>query len=113
MIDLRAAVLMEEQLVAAERKFEELARDLPDLERRYDTLQAAEQQAATALEEVQERCMTAEAGLAKREEVLQSLASEVDAMVADAERGGGPQSHGETTVGWGSIRRIHQLLTDV
>ena len=55
----------------------------------------------------------AEAGLAKRGEVLQSLASEVDAMVADAERGGGPQPHGETTVGWGSIRRIHQLLTDV
>ena len=65
------------------------------------------------MQEVQERCMTAEAGLAKREEVLQSLASEVDAMVADAERGGGPQPHGETTVGWGSIRRIHQLLTDV
>lgn len=100
---------LEDELAKRNGEYEQLKLQLPALQEKFQELSNAEKASLDELAEAEERSISAEEEVLRRQQLLQALANEVDAIVAAAD-GGGVQHHGDVMVSWGSIRRMHETL---
>lgn len=103
---------LEDELAKCNREYEQLKLELPALQEKYLELSNAEKASLDELADAEQRAISAEEEVLRRQQILQILANEVDGIVAAAD-GDAVHHRAEVMVSWDRIRRMHEAILSV
>ena len=100
---------LEDELAKRNREYEQLKLELPELQKKFLELSNAEKASLDELAEAEERAISAQEEVVRRQQLLQILANEVDGILAAAD-GDAAQHQAGLMVSWDSIRRMRETI---